>query len=97
MDPLYERIERAHSSMKNDEELVAAYKEHLSIKQHLDDIEGELYLLDLISTHYTKIGDLKAAKRYQSEILRVKDGLEFKSGNGRRIALRHGFSRLKNN
>ncbi|HBD29012.1 MAG TPA: hypothetical protein DC040_07605, partial [Deltaproteobacteria bacterium] len=78
MDPLYERIERAHSTMENDEELVATYKEHLAIKQQLDDIEGELHLLDLISAHYTNIGDLKASKRYQSEILRVKDGLEYK-------------------
>ena len=75
MDPLYERIERAHSSMQNDEELVAAYKEHLAIKQHLDDIEGELNLLELISEHYMKIGDMKASKRYKSEILRLKDGL----------------------
>ena len=78
MDPLYERIERAHSTMENDEELVATYKEHLAIKQQLDDIEGELHLLDMISAHYTNIGDLKASKRYQSEILRVKDGLEYK-------------------
>jgi tetratricopeptide (TPR) repeat protein len=78
MDPLYERIERAHSTMENDEELVATYKEHLAIKQQLDDIEGELHLLDLISAHYTNIGDLTASKRYQSEILRVKDGLEYK-------------------
>ena len=78
MDPIYERIERAHSTMENDEELVATYKEHLAIKQQLDDIEGELHLLDMISAHYTNIGDLKASKRYQSEILRVKDGLEYK-------------------
>ena len=78
MDPLYDRIERAHSTLENDEELVATYKEHLAIKQQLDDIEGELHLLDLISAHYTNIGDLKASKRYQSEILRVKDGLEYK-------------------
>ena len=78
MDPLYERIERAHSTMENDEELVATYKEHLAIKQQLDDIEGELHLLEMISAHYTKNGDLNASKRYQSEILRVKDGLEYK-------------------
>ena len=32
----------------------------------------------MINAHYTNIGDLKTSKRYQSEILRVKDGLEYK-------------------
>jgi hypothetical protein len=78
MDPLFDRIERAHSSLKNDEDLVVTYKEHLAIKQQLGDIEGELNLLDLISTYYANLGDLKASERYQAESLRVKAGLEYK-------------------
>jgi len=78
MDPLYDRIERALSSLKNDEDLVVTYKEHLAIKQQLGDIEGELDLLDLISTYYANLGDLKASERYQAESLRVKAGLEYK-------------------
>jgi len=78
MDPLYDRIERALSSLKNDEDLVVTYKEHLAIKQQLGDIEGELNLLDLISTYYANLGDLKASERYQAESLRVKASLESK-------------------
>lgn len=75
MDPLFDRIERAHASMNNNKELVETYKEHLAIKQQLDDIEGELRLLDLISTHYANSGDQKASDRYHAESLRVRAGL----------------------
>ena len=82
MDPLYDRIEQAYSSMKNDEELVAAYKEHLTIKQQLGDIEGELHLLDLISYYYANTSDQKASERYQEESRRVKESLEKKIKHG---------------
>ena len=75
MDPLFERIEQAHVSMNNNKELVATYKEHLAIKQQLNDMEGELRLLDLISKHYTDAGDQKAAERYHAECQRVRDQL----------------------
>ena len=78
MDPIYDRIERAHSSLKNDKELVVTYKEHLAIKQQLGDIVGELDLLDLISTYYANLGDLKASERYLAESLRVRANLENK-------------------
>ena len=72
MDPLFERIEQAHVSMNNSKELVETYKEHLAIKQQLDDIEGELRLLDMISKHYVDSGDQKAAERYRAESQRVR-------------------------
>ncbi len=72
MDPLFERIEQAHVSMNNSKELVETYKEHLSIKQQLDDIQGELRLLDMISKHYVDSGDQKAAERYRAESQRVR-------------------------
>jgi len=78
MDPLYDRIEQAHSSMQNDEELVTAYKEHLAIKQQLGDLEGELNLLDLISYFYANTSDQKASERYQAESKRIKDSLDSK-------------------
>ncbi len=78
MDPLYDRIEQAYSSLKNDKKLVSAYKEHLSIKQQLKDLEGELHLLDLISYYYANIGDQKSSKNYQAESQRVKKILEKK-------------------
>ena len=78
MDPLFERIERAHVSMNNNKELVATYKEHLAIKQQLNDMEGELRLLDLISKHYTDSGDQKAAERYHAESQRVRGNLNKK-------------------
>jgi hypothetical protein len=78
MDPLYDRIEQAYSSMKNDEDLVATYKEHLAIKQQLDDLEGELHLLDLISYYYANTGDQKASERYQLESKQIKDSLDYK-------------------
>ena len=76
MDPLYDRIEQAHSSMQNDEELVATYKEHLAIKQQLGDLEGELHLLDLISYYYANTSDQKASERYQAESKRIKASLD---------------------
>jgi len=76
MDPLFERIEKAHVSMNNNKALVETYKEHLAIKQQLDDIEGELRLLDLISKHYVDSGDNKAAERYRAEGLRVRAELK---------------------
>ena len=76
MDPLYDRIEQAYSSMKNDEDLVATYKEHLAIKQQLDDLEGELHLLDLISYYYANTGDQKASERYQAESKLIKASLD---------------------
>ena len=79
MDPLYDRIEKAHSSMQNDEELVTAYKEHLSIKQQLGDLEGELHLLDLISYYYANTSDQKASERYQAESKRIKASLDGKT------------------
>jgi hypothetical protein len=75
MDPLFDRIEKAHASMNNTKELVETYKEHLAIKQQLDDVEGELRLLDLISSHYADSGDQKASDRYHAESLRVRSGL----------------------
>ena len=78
MDPLFERIEQAHVSMKNNKELVDTYKEHLAIKQQLGDMEGELRLLDLISNHYADTGDLNAAKRYRNESQRVRSELNKK-------------------
>ena len=78
MDPLYDRIEQAHSSMQNDEELVSTYKEHLAIKQQLGDLEGELHLLDLISYYYANTSDQKASERYQAESKRIKESLEYK-------------------
>ena len=78
MDPLFERIEQAHASMNNNKELVETYKEHLAIKQQLDDMEGELRLLDLISTHYADSGDQKAADRYLAESQRVRAELNKK-------------------
>ena len=76
MDPLYDRIEQAHSSMQNDDELVTAYKEHLAIKQQLGDLEGELHLLDLISYYYANTSDQKASERYQAESKRIKASLD---------------------
>ncbi len=72
MDPLFERIEQAHASMNNNKELVNTYKEHLAIKQQLDDMEGELRLLELIRSHYADFGDQKAAARYSAESQRVR-------------------------
>ena len=78
MDPLFERIEQAHASMNNNKELVETYKEHLAIKQQLDEIEGELSLLDLISNHYADSGDQNAAERYRAESQRVRAELNKK-------------------
>ncbi len=78
MDPLFERIEEAHVSMNNSKELVETYKEHLAIKQQLDDIEGEVRLLDMISKHYVDSGDRKAAERYRAESQRVRSELNKK-------------------
>ena len=78
MDPLFERIEQAHASMNNNKELVETYKEHLAIKQQLDDMEGELRLLDLISNHYADSGDQNAAERYRAESQRVSAELNKK-------------------
>ena len=78
MDSLYDRIEQAYSSLKNDENLYSAYKEHLAIKKQLGDLEGELNLLDLISYYYANIGDQEASKRYQAESSRVKNIIEEK-------------------
>ena len=78
MDPLFERIEQAHASMNNNKELVETYKEHLAIKQQLDDMEGELRLLDLISNHYVDSGDQNAAERYRAESQRVRAELNKK-------------------
>jgi len=78
MDPLFERIEQAHASMNNNKELVETYKEHLAIKQQLDDMEGELRLLDLISNHYSDSGDQNAAERYRAESQRVRAELNKK-------------------
>ena len=89
MDPLYERIELAHSTMQNNEELVATYKEHLAIKQQLDDIEGELHLLDLISAHYTNIGDLKASKPLSVRNFKSKRRIRIQAGNGRRSTVKY--------
>jgi len=78
MDPLYDRIEKAYSSLKEDEKLVSAYKEHLSIKKELNDLEGELHLLDLLSYFYANIGDQKSSERYQVESQRIKSKIEQK-------------------
>ena len=78
MDQLFERIEKAHASMKNNKELLETYKEHLAIKQQLDDMEGELRLLDVISNHYADYGDQNAAERYRAESQRVRAELNKK-------------------
>ena len=78
MDPLYDRIEKAYSSMKRDEELVTAYKEHLAIKQNLGDLEGEINLLDLISYYYANTSDQEASQRYQAESRRIRSILDKK-------------------
>ena len=78
MDPLFERIEQAHASKNNNKELVETYKEHLAIKQQLEDMEGELRLLDQISNYYADSGDQKAAERYRAESQRVRAELNKK-------------------
>ncbi|MBC8260113.1 MAG: hypothetical protein H8E38_13950 [SAR324 cluster bacterium] len=80
MDPLYDRIEEAHRTLNNNQDLVATYKEHLAIKQQLDDVKGELKLLDSISTYYAETGDQKASDRYQAESLRIQEGVAYKKG-----------------
>ena len=67
-----------YSSLKNDENLVSAYEEHLKIKKQLDDLEGEQNLLDLISYYYANTGDQEASIRYQDESKRVKNIIEEK-------------------
>jgi len=64
--------------MNNDKELVETYKEHLAIKQQLDDMEGELRLLNMISSHYRDSGDQKAAERYRTESQRIRAELDKK-------------------
>ena len=64
--------------MDNSKELVETYKEHLAIKQQLDDIEGELRLLDMIIKIYIDSGDQKAAERYRAESQRVRAELNKK-------------------
>ncbi len=71
MDKLYEKIEKAHIFLNQNEQLVNSYKEHLSIKQQIQDSNGEIKLLSKISLYYAQTGDMEASKRYQTESLRL--------------------------
>ena len=73
MDRIYELIEKAQEQSGDEQKLIQYYKNHLEIKTVLDDVEGQLNLIDQIGNRYFKLGDTDAARKFYEQGLKLRE------------------------
>ena len=73
MDRIYGLIEDAQERAGDEQKLIQYYKNHLEIKSVLDDVDGQLALIDLIGNRYYKLGDTEAARQFYEQGLKLRE------------------------
>lgn len=73
MDRIYVLIEKAQEQSADEQKLIQTYKNHLEIKTVLEDVEGQLTLIDQIGNRYFKLGDTEAARKFYEQGLKLRE------------------------
>ncbi len=73
MDRIYALIEDAQEQTGDEQKLIQYYKNHLEIRTVLDDVEGQLALIDRIGNRYFKLGDTEAARQFYEQGLKLRE------------------------
>ena len=76
MDRIYVMIESAQEQSGDEKKLIQYYKNHLEIKAVLEDVEGQLDLIDQIGNRYYKLGDTEAARNFYEQGLKLREAQE---------------------
>lgn len=76
MDRIYVLIESAQEQSGDEQKLIQYYKNHLEIKTVMDDVEGQLGLIDQIGNRYYKLGDTEAARKFYEQGLKLREAQE---------------------
>ena len=73
MDRIYVLIEKAQEQSGDEKKLIQTYKNHLEIKTVMEDVEGQLDLIDQIGNRYFKLGDTEAARKFYEQGLKLRE------------------------
>jgi hypothetical protein len=76
MDRVYDLIEAAQEEAGDEQKLIQYYKNHLEIKKVLEDVDGQLGLIDRIGNRYYKLGDTQAAREFYEQGLKLRGDQE---------------------
>ncbi|MCZ6646672.1 MAG: hypothetical protein O7B79_10580 [SAR324 cluster bacterium] len=73
MDRIYGLIEEAQEHAGDEQKLIQYYKNHLEIKTVMEDVEGQLDLIDRIGNRYYKLGDTETARQFYEQGLKLRE------------------------
>ncbi len=76
MDRVYGLIEEAQELAGDERKLIQYYRNHLEIRKVLEDVEGQLALIDRIGNRYYKLGDTQAAREFYEQGLKLRSDQE---------------------
>ncbi|MBI3994331.1 MAG: hypothetical protein HY342_13735 [Candidatus Lambdaproteobacteria bacterium] len=76
MDRLYRHIEEAQAGIGDEEKLVRFLKNHLEIKKVMQDLPGQLDIMDQIGNRLYRMGQTDAAREYYEQGLKLRAELE---------------------
>jgi hypothetical protein len=72
LNRLYARIEAAAEAADDERRLIQYYKNHLAIREALNDLPGRLELIDKIGNRYYKLQDMAASREYYEMGLKLR-------------------------
>ena len=76
MDRLYRRIEEVQAGIGDEEKLVRFLKNHLEIKKVMQDLAGQLDIVDQIGNRLYRMGHTDEAREYYEQGLKLRAELE---------------------
>ena len=82
MDRLYRRIEEVQAGIGDEEKLVRFLKNHLEIKKVMQDLPGQLDLMDQIGNRLYRMGQTDAAREYYEQGLKLRADLDALEATG---------------
>ena len=75
MDALYDQIAAIYHRIEDRQNLVGTYRNQMSIKKKLGDLDGQLHLLDLMGKTYFDMGDGDSSKMCYQESIKIKKSM----------------------